>query len=1354
MRAYSWGVLPWMIVECICGDIDTAMRANPWGVLRSLVQWGSAPILGLCDSRLFALGKQRHKESRRLPRRSRPVIEALEDRFVLSPVLFYSDLESGPNTGGENNHGAFVTVYGDGFGNTQGGSTVSATVTAPDGATASDTFVLTVNSAGTKDHIVPYHPRLTLRGESDWDRNQVGTIAWRIMHGLPGTLPSPGDPASDSEIWEYRYSHTGVDYGADFMFNSGDYYTYTSQVLQPIIAGKAMENGWNLDVPASGLPFSSEVYSPAHTRDEYYGDARTKLLWLLQPERLASETPFHIVSVVSMGYDWLYNATNANGTAVLSDADKSFIQQRLIAIADYIKAYAQPSTDSLFQAFDISHYIYVMVGFALYEPSRVGDASYAAVNAKAAEYLADFDTYWLGKIIPALNAQGGGAWHGGLGELNSEFDYFHGGNDVLPWHLAMLFLNFNTATGKDTGEFVYGALRDGVEFQAHMIQPDASNYFTVGGSSPAGDSRTSWVWPMFTYSRRRFSADATEQRIGELGAWIRADRSPSAFVDNGSWDMLSQTVWEDKWPNPRLPEQIGFPLVRRFTGLDWVSMRSGFASPSDLAALFVAQKYHWSPVNAYAQNAFRLTRNGDLIEGLEANTMRIGGAGQRSIASYPTVSDGAAAYAPGSPWDVGPGLTAFEDKPAYAYALGDATAAYNPAQLSKFTRQLVYLKPDIFVMFDRVVTATPAIEKRWVVDPAGAPVAVGGNDLLRISNASGGDLWMKRLLPIGAAVTVAATGIEVVPASPGVEDYFLHVFQAVDTGTAQNQVQADDATVTRNDGWFDVRVAGHVVSFDTNGGFRFDGMSGVPTISDIANQTTNTNTPTPAIAFTVGDAETAAGSLAVTGSSSNTTLVPNANIVFGGSGASRTVTLTPAANQTGTATIMVTVTDGGGATASDTFVLTVNIVNSVNLYFSLLNGGSVGNTSTGILSGVANEDIVHFNGTSFSLFFDGSDVSLGSFVLDAFAILSDSEILMSFTTHMSSFPKGTGGGTIGFVDDSDIVKFTASSLGADTTGTFAMYFDGSDVGLTTRKEDVDGFELLGGDLLISTLGSFTVTRASGAGEDIIRFTPTQLGDVTSGSWVTYFDGSDVGLSGTAENVGGLARDSSGRLYLSSTGSFAVPGVSGANEDIFVFTPSQLGSDTTGTYNASLFFDGGVYGLTSNALNAIELAASSAGLRAAGSAAAVSGASSGGWLGSSLRAPSPSVGRILRDWGLADSTPATPPLDVRTPRRAGPVVVPVFVHDQDGTLSPEQHARLADAITTLNAALGPTGVTLRLWPGMARRDLTAHDLALLGRAPDRGPHPQPVSWVEPDVDPEFLLDVAMAWQKARRRPLRL
>lgn len=42
-----------------------------------------------------------------------------------NPRLFFTDLESGPNTGGQDNLGAFVTIYGEGFGASRGNSTVT-----------------------------------------------------------------------------------------------------------------------------------------------------------------------------------------------------------------------------------------------------------------------------------------------------------------------------------------------------------------------------------------------------------------------------------------------------------------------------------------------------------------------------------------------------------------------------------------------------------------------------------------------------------------------------------------------------------------------------------------------------------------------------------------------------------------------------------------------------------------------------------------------------------------------------------------------------------------------------------------------------------------------------------------------------------------------------------------------------------------------------------------------------------------------------------------------------------------------------------------------------------------------------
>jgi lipopolysaccharide/colanic/teichoic acid biosynthesis glycosyltransferase len=104
-----------------------------------------------------------------------------------------------------------------------------------------------------------------------------------------------------------------------------------------------------------------------------------------------------------------------------------------------------------------------------------------------------------------------------------------------------------------------------------------------------------------------------------------------------------------------------------------------------------------------------------------------------------------------------------------------------------------------------------------------------------------------------------------------------------------------------------------------------------PTISSIASQTTPRNTPVGPITFSVGDAESSAVDLVVTGASSNPSLVPNSNIVFGGSGSDRTVTITPAADQIGLATITVTVSDGELA-RSATFDLTVTAPDGAPTY--------------------------------------------------------------------------------------------------------------------------------------------------------------------------------------------------------------------------------------------------------------------------------------------------------------------------------------------------------------------------------------------------------------------------------------
>ncbi|MEK6675010.1 MAG: S8 family peptidase, partial [Planctomycetota bacterium] len=224
---------------------------------------------------------------------------------------------------------------------------------------------------------------------------------------------------------------------------------------------------------------------------------------------------------------------------------------------------------------------------------------------------------------------------------------------------------------------------------------------------------------------------------------------------------------------------------------------------------------------------------------------------------------------------------------------------------------------------------------------------------------------------------------------------------------------------------------------------------------------------------------------------------------------------------------------------------------------------------------VENEDIVSYNQGSgtWSLMVDGSDVGLTALAIDGFTVLADGSILLTFADP-GTISGLTGGPTATTIDDSDIVRFIPSSLGATTAGSFVFYFDGSDVGLTAVAEDVDGIGMnAAGQLVLSTLGSFSVAGLSGNGADLIVFTPTSLGSATSGSYTMLFDGSDVGLSAVlAENVDAAGFMASGALLLSTTGNFAVPGLTGSNQNIFRFNSTTFGSTTSGTFSMFLNLD--------------------------------------------------------------------------------------------------------------------------------------------------------------------------------------
>lgn len=158
-----------------------------------------------------------------------------------------------------------------------------------------------------------------------------------------------------------------------------------------------------------------------------------------------------------------------------------------------------------------------------------------------------------------------------------------------------------------------------------------------------------------------------------------------------------------------------------------------------------------------------------------------------------------------------------------------------------------------------------------------------------------------------------------------------------------------------------------------------------------------------------------------------------------------------------------------------------------------------------------------FNEQTFDYIFLGNE-------LDA-----DEELYLSFESNRSRVP-----GIPGWVYGQDIVKFTNGAVNA-AGYEYEMFFDGSDVGLTTLSEKVDGisvwppeyyetladevsfpYDCNAGVIFLSTQGRYRVNNNQGGfligdGSDVLAFCATNVGQDTAGFWFRAFDGSEANI---------------------------------------------------------------------------------------------------------------------------------------------------------------------------------------------------------------------------------------------------
>jgi hypothetical protein len=139
------------------------------------------------------------------------------------------------------------------------------------------------------------------------------------------------------------------------------------------------------------------------------------------------------------------------------------------------------------------------------------------------------------------------------------------------------------------------------------------------------------------------------------------------------------------------------------------------------------------------------------------------------------------------------------------------------------------------------------------------------------------------------------------------------------------------------------------------------------------------------------------------------------------------------------------------------------------------------------------------------------------------------ELYLNFSQNRIKVP-----GITGNVYGQDIVRYTGDVVDSVPTWyEYDMFFDGSDVGLTTVGEKLDGisywppeyympladdvvlpYDCNAGVLFLTTAGSYRVPNNQdgfliGDGSDVLAFCAVNLGPDTAGFWFRAFDGSDA-----------------------------------------------------------------------------------------------------------------------------------------------------------------------------------------------------------------------------------------------------
>ena len=312
-------------------------------------------------------------------------------------------------------------------------------------------------------------------------------------------------------------------------------------------------------------------------------------------------------------------------------------------------------------------------------------------------------------------------------------------------------------------------LADETDYLAMMPNYVMWNYIPPGLEFGYGDNahttnrfQTSWIHAHMPNIRNLYAR--TRPQWAQLAASVDEMISGNAdFLARGGYIPypLLQTELEEA-PEALALEEFNLPMARHFEAMGQVFMRSG-TGIDDTYALFACggqssghRHYDATHFTLYKQGFLALdsgTRQGntDGLQNYYAQTIAHNCILIKMPGEKPSTYWNGEVYdqAGGQNKTLGSEVIAFETGPYYSYVAGDATPVYSSEKCELIVRQFIFLPPDHFVVFDRVVSTQADYAKTWLMHHANEPVFDGNT---WHSDQNNGRIFCRTLLPEDATV--------------------------------------------------------------------------------------------------------------------------------------------------------------------------------------------------------------------------------------------------------------------------------------------------------------------------------------------------------------------------------------------------------------------------------------------------------------------------------------------------------------------------------------------------------------------------------------------------------------------------